>query len=69
MLVAARTKAKAVEVSGVQILCGCTPEQKAAPDWHALRNQVCPRLRGTIDHGVLARVPMTQRIKRFFFKE
>jgi hypothetical protein len=58
-----------VEVSGVQILCGCTPKQKAAPDWHARLNQVCPRPRGTINHGVLARVSMTDRIKRFFTKE
>jgi hypothetical protein len=25
--------------------CGCTDEQKAAPDWHAKLNLVCPRPR------------------------
>lgn len=36
------------------IRCGCTPEQKASPAWHARLNQVCPNPRDEEDLGTVA---------------
>ena len=32
-----------VIVEGVVTRCTCTESEKAAPDWHALRNEPCPK--------------------------
>lgn len=49
-----RTPIKSASVEATVIRCGCTPEQKAAPDWHARHNKVCPRPRYVEDRGVVA---------------
>lgn len=36
------------------IRCGCTPEQKLAPDWHARVGAHCPNPLDTEDLGVVA---------------
>ena len=47
--------AKSVVFEGVVVRCGYTPEQKAAPDWHPLKGEVCPNPLNKQDLGVMAR--------------
>lgn len=45
---------RALELEAKIIRCGCTPEQKTAPGWHALSGKVCPRPRAVEDLGVVS---------------
>lgn len=53
--IAARSGFKSVTLEGVVIRCGCSPEDKARPDFHGHTNTRCPNPRAIEDKGVLAR--------------
>lgn len=46
---------KALTVTAVVTRCGCSDEQKASPQWHALEGEPCPRPRAVEDRGVIVR--------------
>lgn len=34
---------QSIELQATVVRCGCTPAQKAEPDWHGRRGDICPR--------------------------
>ena len=47
-------KPKSVTWTGIVTRCGCSNLEKAAPDWHGLRNEVCSKPQAIKDLGIIS---------------